>query len=87
MILRHVCEVCGADQMLDTDVAYHAGWDYPPKMGKFGVIGRLTCRSCSVNRTAWWDIAIEGYTLDMLSPTQRTAIERIQREPKSISPT
>lgn len=73
--------------MLDSDVAYHAGWDYPPKMGKFGVIGPRTCGSCSVNRTVWWAIAVEGYTMDMVSPAQMIIIERIQHEPESISPT
>jgi hypothetical protein len=85
MRLRHVCEVCGVDQILNTDVAYGAGWDYPPGMGAFGVIGPRTCGHCAVNQTAWWAITVEGYTIDMLTPRQKATIARILAEPASIA--
>lgn len=33
MKLKHICEVCGREEILTPEEAYRAGWDYPPKMG------------------------------------------------------
>lgn len=86
MRLRHICEVCGVEKILTPEAAYDAGWDYPPKMGTFGVISPRTCGECAVNETAWWAIEMDGYTTDMLTPRQRVAIARIGAEPDSIAP-
>ena len=40
MILRHVCEVCGTEETLTEEEAFEKGWDYPPRMGTFGVVVR-----------------------------------------------
>ena len=52
--LRHICEVCGTDEILTPAKAYEADWDYPPKMGAFGVISPRVCPRCPINRTVWW---------------------------------
>lgn len=83
--LRHICEVCGTEEILTAEAAYHAGWDYPPRMGAFGVIGPRTCAHCAVNQTVWWAITVEGYTTDMLTPQQKATIARILAEPTSIA--
>ena len=84
MRLRHICETCGTEAILDSEAAFAAGWDYPPRMGQFGVISPRVCPNCAINRTVWWALAMEGYTADMLSPQQREVIVRIQAEPGSI---
>lgn len=85
MRLRHICEVCGTDEILTPEAAHEAGWDYPPKMGVFGVVSPRTCAQCSVSQTAWWALTVDGFTVDMLSESQRAAVERILGEPESIA--
>ncbi|GAA2396388.1 hypothetical protein [Mycolicibacterium llatzerense] len=85
MILRHICEVCGADENLTPDAAFEAGWDYPPRMGTFGVVSPRVCPGCVINQTAWWALVVEGYTADMLTPQQRETVARIWGEPDSIA--
>ena len=41
--LKHICEVCGVEEILTPKTGFEAGWDYPPKMGAFGIIGPRTC--------------------------------------------
>lgn len=36
---RHICEVCGVEEILTPAEAFDLGWDYPPRMGQFGVVG------------------------------------------------
>ncbi|GAB5012648.1 hypothetical protein MAHJHV63_43810 [Mycobacterium avium subsp. hominissuis] len=83
--LLHVCEVCRTEVVLTPEEAYESGWDYPPRMGEFGVIGARTCPNCPINRTVWWAIAVDGYTEDMLSQQQLATIKRILGEPESIT--
>jgi hypothetical protein len=35
--------------------------------------------------SAWWAIAMEGYTAEMLSDRQRAAITRMLAEPESLA--
>ena len=32
MKLRHICEVCGKEEILTPEEAFEKGWDYPPMM-------------------------------------------------------
>jgi ferredoxin-like protein FixX len=32
VVLRHICENCGKEQILSSEEGYTQGWDYPPKM-------------------------------------------------------
>jgi hypothetical protein len=84
MQVRHICEVCGVEEILTPEAAYQAGWDYPPTIGTFGVIGPRTCVNCSINQTAWWAITVDGYTTDMLTSEQRAIVARILGEPDSV---
>lgn len=63
MQLRHICEVCGTEEILTAEAAYHTGWDYPPRIRVLGVIGPRTCSNCAVNRV-WWAITVEGATAE-----------------------
>lgn len=29
MILKHICEVCGKIEVIDSDLAFDEGWEYP----------------------------------------------------------
>jgi len=82
---HHICEVCGKDEILTPDEAFTAGWDYPPRMGHFGVISQRVCPDCLMTSSAWWAIAMDGYTAEMLSDRQRAAIARILAEPESLA--
>lgn len=82
--VRHICEVCDTEEVLTPEAAYEAGWDYPPRMGLFGVISPRTCPCCSVNQTAWWAIVVDGFTPDMLSSRQSAAVARIRGEPNNV---
>ena len=44
--LIHICEVCGKTEMLTPAEAFSDGWDYPPRMGGFGIVGPRTCGDC-----------------------------------------
>ncbi|MCJ0907526.1 hypothetical protein MTX36_29455, partial [Rhodococcus sp. ARC_M6] len=78
---HHVCEVCGIDEILTPEAAFEAGWDYPPRMGQFGVISPRTCGHCGMNETVWWALTVGGTNPGMLTDTQRATIERINGEP------
>lgn len=87
IVLQHVCEVCGVEAVLTPSEAFTRGWDYPPRMGTFTVIGPRVCPRCPCTGTVWWAIAVDGLTLDMLSKAQRATIERILGEPGTIAVT
>ncbi len=55
--LKHICEVCGVEEILTPKTGFEAGWDYPPKMGAFGIIGPRTCPNCPIDETVWWAIS------------------------------
>ncbi|CDO30884.1 hypothetical protein [Mycolicibacterium porcinum] len=84
MSLRHVCEVCGAEEVLTPDEAYQAGWGYPPRQGEFGVISPRVCPGCPSTATVWWALTCDGYTEEMLSDRQREVVARIRAEPASL---
>lgn len=84
VLLRHICEVCGVEDVLTADDAFAAGWDYPPRIGGFGVISPRTCPDCEVSKTVWWALVVERYTPDMLTERQRATMDRIAGEPGSV---
>lgn len=83
----HICEVCGKTEVLTSDEAYLQGWDYPPRMGKFGIVSPRTCGNCVITDTFWWALQ-SGKVKSMsdLSDHQKEVLARIQNEPASIIP-
>lgn len=77
---EHWCEVCGTTAALTSAEAYRAGWDFPPRMGEWGVISPRTCGSCPMSATVWWAVAVDGYDSEQLSPSQRATIARLLDE-------
>ncbi len=83
---KHICEVCGAVEVLTSKEAYSKGWDYPGDgalypPGMFGVLSPRTCGNCGITETAYWAIVVEGKTTAELSENQMQAVERIMQEP------
>lgn len=86
----HYCEVCKKKEYITSQKAFESGWDYPPKMGHFGLLGPRTCGDCSLKDTLFWKvntqkkvplpIVIEG----MLTPEERITWNRIKAEPESL---
>lgn len=77
----HICEVCGRTEKLTAEEAHNQGWDYPPRIGIFGVLSPRTCGDCAITETAYWAIVVEKKTTAQLSENQLQAVERIMQEP------
>lgn len=57
MKLKYICENCGKTSIYDNpEDAFNAGWDYPPRMGKFGIISPRTCGNCGIDTTLYWKL-------------------------------
>lgn len=85
---KHICEVCGKEEILTSQEAFDEGWDYPGEegssMGAFGVLSPRTCGDCSITDTVWWAITTEGKTREQLTEKQLQTLERILQEPESL---
>jgi hypothetical protein len=86
MVLRHICENCGKEEVLSSEDGFNQGWDYPPKMGAFKVISPRTCGDCNITTTLWWDITCKQTPPDQLSERHQQTLKRILAEPESILP-
>lgn len=84
MKLLHVCEVCGKTEILDSEEAYDLGWDYPPRMGMFGIVSPRTCGDCAMVDTVWWKLVCQNVKPEDLSEKDKETLKRIFDEPKSI---
>ncbi|GIO38834.1 hypothetical protein J41TS12_36950 [Paenibacillus antibioticophila] len=84
MLLRHICEVCGKEEVLTPEQGFEQGWDYPPRMGQFKIVSPRTCGNCGIDRTLWWAISVEGKQSPNLNEKQLRTLERIMKEPESI---
>ena len=84
--LKHICEVCGKEELLTSEEAFLAGWDYPPRIGAFGIVSPRTCPDCSMMDTLWAALVLEKKTVEELSARQVQTLKRILGEPGSILP-
>jgi hypothetical protein len=73
------CEVCDLEEQLTDADAYEAGWDYPPFIGLYGVVGPRTCPNCTQDKTAWWAL-VNGASFDELTERQQETVGRILKE-------
>ena len=80
----HVCEVCGKREMLSPQEAFDAGWDYPPRMGRFGVLSPRTCGNCAMTDTLYWKLTTGEISGEDLTENQLETIHRIMGEPESL---
>ena len=86
ILLLHVCENCGKQEVLTSEDGYKQGWDYPPKMGAFKVISPRTCGNCGIQTTLWWEITSNKTPPEQLSEKHQKTLKRILTEPESILP-
>lgn len=84
----HYCEVCGKKVYMTAEEAYNDGWDYPPKMGQFGLLGPRICGECELVDTLFWKVNTGGglplVFENSLSQEELAVWRRIRREPKSL---
>lgn len=84
----HYCEVCGKKKYMTAQQAYEEGWDYPPRMGKFGLLGPRKCGDCRLTDTLFWKINTEQkipVVIDKtLSNRELQIWNRIKNEPESL---
>lgn len=84
--LIHICEVCDRTETLTPTEAFDDGWDYPPRMGAFGVVSPRTCGDCPITGTVWAALMLEGKGQGDLTENQMKVITRIMGEPETILP-
>ena len=85
--LIHICEVCGLSKSMTSEQAFNEGWDYPPRMGMFGILSPRTCGNCTIEKTLWMAVPSGKIkTLEDMTLEQRVVLARIQNEPDSITP-
>lgn len=84
----HYCEVCGKKEFLTAQDAFDSGWDYPPNIGFFGLLGPRTCGSCGITGTLYWKVTTGGglpiVIEKALSPEELITWRRIKGEPESL---
>ncbi len=86
----HYCEVCGKKEFITAQEAFDTGWNYPPHMGHFGLLGARTCKDCLLKDTLHWRVNSEKkvpipVVVDgMLTPAERITWRRIKSEPESL---
>jgi len=86
LMLYHICEICDKTELLTSEEGFLQGWDYPPKMGIFGVLSPRTCGDCSIEGTLWLEAVVRRTPLEELCPRHRMTLQRISDEPGSILP-
>lgn len=86
----HYCEVCGKKEYITAQEAFNGGWDYPPHMGKFGLLGLRTCGECPLEATLFWKVNTEKkvpipiVVERLLTPEEKVTWHRIKAEPESL---
>ena len=86
----HYCEVCGKKEFITAKEAFNSGWDYPPQMGDFGLLGPRMCGGCLLEDTLYWrvntekkvplPIVVEG----ILTPEELVTWKRIKGAQESL---
>lgn len=84
----HYCEVCGKREFITAKEAFNDGWDYPPNIGQFGMLGPRTCGVCQIKDTLFWKINASGglpvVLENNLSQEDLATWHRIKGEPESL---
>lgn len=83
----HYCECCGKKSFITADQAFNEGWDYPPQIGSFGLLGPRTCGDCEITSTLYWKIHQQALPIvieNSLSDKDLITWKRIKAEPYSL---
>lgn len=84
----HYCEVCGKKEFITAKEAFDSGWDHPPDMGRFGMLGPRTCGKCLLKDALYFKV-LKGGKLPIvcegdLTPQELVTWQRIKGEPESL---
>ena len=86
----HYCEVCGKKEYITAKQAFDAGWDYPPDIGQFGLLGPRKCGDCQLEDTLYWKVHNEErfpipiVIERILTDEEIITWQRIKAEPESL---
>ena len=83
----HYCESCGAKEYCTADQAFDNGWDYPPRIGIFGVLGPRTCGNCTMIDTLYLKVMKQKIPIVIeseLTEKELRTWQRIKNEPESL---
>ena len=83
----HYCEVCGTKIFCIAQEAFEAGWDYPPKIGTFGLLGPRTCGNCLLTDTLFFRVYQQENSIVIernLTEKEAQTWQRIKNEPESL---
>lgn len=83
----HYCESCGAKIYCTAQEAFDNGWDYPPRIGTFGVLGPRTCGNCTMIDTLYLKVMKQKIPLVIESNLTEKELRtwyRIKNEPESL---
>ena len=83
----HYCEVCGTKVYCTAQEAFDEGWDYPPQMGSFGLLGPRTCGNCGITNTLYWKVQQQTLPIvleNILTEKELKIWQRIKNEPESL---
>jgi len=86
LLLYHICEVCNKVELLTSKEGFYLGWDYPPRLGVFGIISPRTCADYEVENTLWFQVEVLNIPIEQLSLRYRQTMQRILEEPESTLP-
>ncbi len=83
----HYCESCGTKVFCTAQEAYDEGWDYPPRIGTFGVLGPRTCGNCCMINTLYLKVMRQKIPIIIksnLTENELRTWQRIKNEPESL---
>lgn len=83
----HYCEVCGTKFFCTAQEAFDAGWNYPPQIGHFKLLGPRNCGKCSIMDTLFLKVQKQKFPIVIektLTEEELKTLNRIKNEPESL---
>lgn len=83
----HYCEVCGTKVFCTAQEAFDAGWNYPPQIGHFKLLGPHNCGKCSIMDTLFLKVQKQKFPIVIektLTEEELKTLNRIKNEPESL---
>lgn len=83
----HYCEVCGTKVFCTAQEAFDAGWNYPPQIGHFKLLGPSNCGKCSIMDTLFLKVQKQKFPIVIektLTEEELKTLNRIKNEPESL---
>lgn len=83
----HYCEVCGTKVFCTAQEAFDAGWNYPPQIGHFKLLGPRNCGKCSIMDTLFSKVQKQKFPIVIektLTEEELKTLNRIKNEPESL---